>query len=48
MYALSPDTTLDFLNAGRPASWNFLNATARQDLIDETGLTRLDFFHAAQ
>jgi hypothetical protein len=48
MYALSPATTLDFLDAGRPSSWDFFSATDRQDLIGETGLTRLDFFHAAR
>jgi hypothetical protein len=48
MYALSPTTTLDFLDAGRPASWDFFSASSRQDLVEETGLTRLDFFNAAR
>jgi len=47
MYAL-PTTPLDFLDADRPASWDFFNNTCRQNLIEETGLTLLDFFHAAQ
>lgn len=47
MFALSP-TTLDFLNANQPASWDFFNAADRQDLVTQTGLTTLDFFHAAQ
>jgi hypothetical protein len=48
MYALTPPATLDFLDAGRPASWDFFSATNRQDLIEDTGLTQLDFFHAAR
>lgn len=47
MYALSP-TTLDFLDEGRPASWDFFSVSSRRDLVEETGLTQLDFFNAAR
>jgi hypothetical protein len=48
MDARSDVITLDFLHAGRPASWDFFDASSRQDLIDATGLSPLDFFHAAR